>query len=68
MNDQFFCVHGGISPEIQTLQDIMNIDRFVEPPSSGAFCDLLWSDPAENFDTEKVTFILVLTENEIIWT
>ena len=24
------------------------IDRFHEPPKSGLFCDLLWSDPVEN--------------------
>jgi serine/threonine-protein phosphatase 2B catalytic subunit len=55
MNDQFFCVHGGISPEISTLEDIMQIERFMEPPSTGPFCDLLWSDPHESFDKEKET-------------
>eukprot|EP01087_Luapelamoeba_hula_P012820 TRINITY_DN3618_c0_g1_i1.p1 TRINITY_DN3618_c0_g1~~TRINITY_DN3618_c0_g1_i1.p1 ORF type:complete len:864 (-),score=206.06 TRINITY_DN3618_c0_g1_i1:61-2652(-) len=41
----FFCVHGGLSPFIKTLADIEKIDRFVEPPYEGAYCDLLWSDP-----------------------
>merc|ERR1712100_206349 len=43
LNDQFLLVHGGLSPEIRTLDDIRAIDRFREPPSSGAMCDLLWT-------------------------
>ena len=53
MNKQFLCVHAGISPEIQTLSDIDEIDRFQEPPSSGPMCDLLWSDPIENYGRER---------------
>ncbi|KAJ7912388.1 Metallo-dependent phosphatase-like protein [Mycena leptocephala] len=29
------------------------IDRFREPPTQGLMCDILWSDPAEDFGTEK---------------
>ena len=47
MNDLFLCVHGGISPDLNKVEDINNkIDRFMEPPNVGLFCDLLWSDPA----------------------
>jgi serine/threonine-protein phosphatase 2B catalytic subunit len=53
LNEQFLCLHGGISPDVQTIEDIQAIDRFREPPSSGAMCDLLWSDPMEDF-TPKV--------------
>lgn len=49
VNGQFLCIHGGISPEIKTLDDIRKIDRFREPPSFGPMCDLLWADPAEDF-------------------
>lgn len=31
----------------------MQIDRFIEPPSHGALCDLLWADPREDFGKEK---------------
>lgn len=44
-------VHGGLSPEIFTLDDIRKLDRFVEPEESGPLCDLLWADPHEDFDT-----------------
>jgi len=43
------CVHGGIGPDIHTLNDINSINRFREPPSSGPFCDLLWSDPVDDY-------------------
>ncbi|CEP09740.1 hypothetical protein [Parasitella parasitica] len=53
VNDQFLCVHGGLSPELKTLKDIEEIDRFKETPTSGLMCDLLWSDPYEEFDTDN---------------
>ena len=40
-----FAVHGGISPELERLEEIDQLDRFVEPPVSGPLCDMLWSDP-----------------------
>jgi len=52
MNDKFFCVHGGLSPEIHKLEDINKINRFREPPQYGPMCDLLWADPTENFGSE----------------
>ncbi|TGZ67957.1 hypothetical protein CRM22_004508 [Opisthorchis felineus] len=52
MNQQFLCVHGGLSPEIHSLDDIRRIDRYKEPPPSGPMCDLLWSDPLEEFGNE----------------
>ena len=42
---QIFCLHGGLSPSIDTLDHIRSIDRIQEVPHEGPMCDLLWSDP-----------------------
>ncbi|RCI09603.1 hypothetical protein L249_4140 [Ophiocordyceps polyrhachis-furcata BCC 54312] len=39
------CVHGGLSPLVDTVDKIRLIDRKQEVPHEGAMCDLLWSDP-----------------------
>jgi len=48
INGKFIALHGGISPELKTIEDIKRIDRFKETPKQGIFCDLLWADPVEN--------------------
>ncbi|KAI9149350.1 Serine/threonine-protein phosphatase 2B catalytic subunit [Paramyrothecium foliicola] len=55
MNKQFLCIHGGLSPELHTLDDLRNIDRFREPPNQGLMCDILWADPLEDFGQEKTS-------------
>lgn len=47
IDDKIFCVHGGLSPAINTLDQIRVIDRKQEVPHDGAMCDLMWSDPEE---------------------
>ena len=41
------CVHGGLSPLVETIDRIRLLDRKQEVPHEGAMCDLLWSDPDE---------------------
>ncbi|KAJ8087554.1 3',5'-cyclic-nucleotide phosphodiesterase (PDEase) (3':5'-CNP) [Marasmius tenuissimus] len=55
MNKQFLCIHGGLSPELNTLDDIRALDRFREPPTHGLMCDILWADPVEDFGNEKTS-------------
>ncbi|XP_035495730.1 protein phosphatase 3, catalytic subunit, gamma isozyme, a isoform X2 [Scophthalmus maximus] len=55
LNQQFLCVHGGLSPEINCLDDIRKLDRFKEPPAFGPMCDLIWADPGEDYGSEKTT-------------
>ena len=47
IEDRVLCVHGGLSPSINTLDQIRVIDRKQEVPHEGAMCDLLWSDPED---------------------
>ncbi|KAI9295230.1 calcineurin A [Neoconidiobolus thromboides FSU 785] len=59
VNKQFFCVHGGLSPELKTLDDLRNLDRFKEPATNGLMCDLLWADPAEDFGQEPTKSLFI---------
>ncbi|KAE9459865.1 hypothetical protein C3L33_08232, partial [Rhododendron williamsianum] len=45
VESEIFCLHGGLSPSIDTLDNIRNFDRVQEVPHEGPMCDLLWSDP-----------------------
>ena len=47
IDSQVLCVHGGLSPDVRTLDQIRAIDRQLEIPHEGAFCDLVWSDPED---------------------
>lgn len=42
-----FAVHGGLSPSVNTLDQVRSIDRKQEVLHDGAMCDLLWSDPED---------------------
>ncbi|RLM55176.1 serine/threonine-protein phosphatase PP2A-1 catalytic subunit isoform X1 [Panicum miliaceum] len=45
IENQVFCLHGGLSPSLDTLDNIRALDRIQEVPHEGPMCDLLWSDP-----------------------
>jgi diadenosine tetraphosphatase ApaH/serine/threonine PP2A family protein phosphatase len=45
---QYFCLHGGLSPKLESINDIMQLNRHADIPHEGPLCDLLWSDPEEN--------------------
>jgi diadenosine tetraphosphatase ApaH/serine/threonine PP2A family protein phosphatase len=54
VDGRILCVHGGLSPDIRTLDQIRTIPRNQEIPHEGAFCDLMWSDP-EDIETWQVS-------------
>jgi serine/threonine-protein phosphatase 2B catalytic subunit len=49
---KYLAMHGGISPDLQKLEQINDLNRFQEVPLEGIFCDLVWADP---IDDEKAT-------------
>lgn len=45
IQNQLFCLHGGLSPAVEELDQIRSINRYQDVPHEGPMCDLLWSDP-----------------------
>ena len=47
VDGKVFCVHGGLSPVLRTVDQIQVLERVQEIPHEGPYCDLMWSDPEE---------------------
>ncbi|XP_065943944.1 serine/threonine-protein phosphatase PP1-beta catalytic subunit [Magallana gigas] len=45
IEEKIFCCHGGLSPDLQSMEQIRRIIRPTDVPDTGLLCDLLWSDP-----------------------
>jgi len=45
IDEKILCMHGGLSPDLQNLDQITTISRPTDVPEQGLLCDLLWSDP-----------------------
>ena len=45
IDDKILCMHGGLSPDLKSIENIKDISRPTEIPDNGLLCDLLWSDP-----------------------
>ena len=48
IDDKILMVHGGLSPELKTVDQLQKIKRPTDVPDDGLLCDILWSDPDEN--------------------
>ena len=48
VSDKILCMHGGLSPDMDHLSQILDISRPTDIPDEGLLCDLLWSDPDTN--------------------
>lgn len=45
IEQRIFCIHGGLSPDMESPSDLLKFNRPVEVPDTGLLCDTLWSDP-----------------------
>lgn len=55
INNKIFCIHGGLSPELQDLKQIETIKRPTDIPDTGLLADLLWSDPDSRVKTFSIS-------------
>ena len=45
IDDKILLMHGGLSPELNTVDQLKKIVRPTDVPEEGLLCDLIWSDP-----------------------
>ncbi|KAJ6430206.1 hypothetical protein OIU84_021586 [Salix udensis] len=48
IDEKILCMHGGLSPDLRSLDQIRNLYRPAVVPETGLLCDLLWSDPSKD--------------------
>ena len=47
INNKIYCLHGGLSPVNNKLDEIKKVERIGDVPRNGLCCDMLWSDPED---------------------
>lgn len=45
IEDKILCIHGGLSPDLKSIDQMRRIVRPTDIPDTGLLCDLLWADP-----------------------
>lgn len=48
IDEKILCMHGGLSPDLNNLNQIRRLPRPTDVPEKGLLCDLLWSDPGKD--------------------
>jgi serine/threonine-protein phosphatase PP1 catalytic subunit len=48
IDDKILLVHGGLSPDLTSLDQLAKLKRPTDVPETGLLCDILWSDPESN--------------------
>ena len=68
IDETIFCVHGGLSPDLKSVKDILGISRPTDIPDTGLLCDLLYSDPdkgATDYDENDVGVSVIFGEKVV---
>ena len=47
VDNRIFCVHGGIAPTLESISQLDELERRVEPELTSLLSNILWSDPNE---------------------
>jgi serine/threonine-protein phosphatase PP1 catalytic subunit len=70
IDEKIICMHGGLSPDLTSLEQIKKIVRPTDIPEQGLLCDLLWADPDKDVNGwgandrgVSVTFSPITIEN-----
>ncbi|KAH0789249.1 Serine/threonine protein phosphatase PP1 isozyme 3 [Histomonas meleagridis] len=50
ISSRIFCVHGGISGQMQSLEMIEELPRPLDIPENGFISDLVWADPSADYN------------------
>ena len=69
IDDKILCMHGGLSPDLKSIQNIQEISRPTDIPDTGLLCDLLWSDPdkeATDYDENDRGVSVIFGEKVVI--
>ncbi|CAP22236.2 Protein CBG01025 [Caenorhabditis briggsae] len=50
ISGRIFCMHGGLSPQLESWKQLAAIKRPFDPPNKSIAMDLLWADPENNMN------------------
>jgi len=50
VDEKIICMHGGLSPELTSFEQVKRLARPTDVPDTGIICDLLWADPDKDID------------------
>ena len=62
IEQRIFCIHGGLSPDMESPDDLKKFDRPLEVPDTGLLCDTLWSDPDKDITAVSYTHLTLPTK------
>ena len=68
IDDKILLMHGGISPELKSVEQLKTIMRPTDIPEEGLLCDILWSDPdpnCENWEPNERGVSIIFGENAL---